>query len=88
MDKTENELIIRDKLAIERTKLANERTFLAYFRTSVVFFGSGIGVLNIHFFNEIDYIGFFLVVIAPFLLTIGLYRALKVRKSIKKFCST
>lgn len=79
----EKALILRDKLALERTKLANERTFLAYFRSAVVFFGSGLGVINIHFFQKIDYIGYFLVIVAPFLFIFGLIRLLKVRKNIK-----
>ena len=36
-----SQLILRDRLAIDRTKLANERTFLAYFRTSIIFLGTG-----------------------------------------------
>ncbi len=33
----QEELILRDFLAIDRTVLANERTFLAYVRTSLAF---------------------------------------------------
>ena len=33
----EDELILRDHLAIDRTELANERTFLAYIRTALAF---------------------------------------------------
>ncbi len=33
----EDDLILRDELAIDRTILANERTFLAYVRTALAF---------------------------------------------------
>ncbi len=78
-------LILRDVLAIERTKLANERTFLAYFRTAVVFFASGIGIISIHFFKKIDYIGYGLVFLSPFVLFWGIYRFVKVKKSISRY---
>lgn len=63
-----------DLLALERTKLANERTFLAYFRTAVVFFSSGFAILKINSLKDIDSIGYFLVILAPLLLFIGIFR--------------
>ena len=36
------ELILRDRLAIDRTVLANERTLLAYIRTALTLFLVGI----------------------------------------------
>ncbi len=37
-----DELILRDKLALDRTVLANERTYLSYVRTALIFLASGI----------------------------------------------
>jgi len=47
---TEEELALRDHLAIDRTALANERTLLAYFRTGLTLFLAG--VTFVHFSNE------------------------------------
>ena len=80
----ESELILRDLLAIERTKLANERTFLAYFRSSVFFIATGVSIIHINFFSEVNFLGWSFVGISPLLLTIGLVRLIKVRKSVSK----
>jgi len=78
-------LILRDRLAIERTKLANERTFLAYFRTGIIFLGTGISIVSIEFFERVDYLGWTLVVVAPAIIAIGLYRLHYTRKTIQSF---
>jgi inner membrane protein YidH len=78
-------LILRDKLAIERTKLANERTFLAYFRTGVVFLGAGLSILHIEFFEDINYLGWLLIGLAPIVIGIGIYRVYHTRKTIQKY---
>jgi putative membrane protein len=78
----ENDLILRDRLAIDRTKLANERTFLAYFRTSIIFLGTGISITQIQFFEEVVYLGWGLIILSPFILGIGIYRLIKVRRNI------
>ena len=41
------ELILRDKLAIDRTVLANERTLLAYVRTALTLFLVGISLVHL-----------------------------------------
>ena len=40
------ELILRDYLAIERTKLANVRTLFSYIRTSLYLLTAGIGIFR------------------------------------------
>ncbi len=79
----EEELILRDSLAIERTRLANERTFLAYFRSSVFFLATGISIISIHLFEQVDYLGWGFIVLSPIMMAIGLHRLIKVRKIIK-----
>jgi len=44
------ELILRDELAIDRTLLANERTLLAYLRSCVALLIAGVSI--IHFVGE------------------------------------
>lgn len=76
------DLILRDRLAIERTKLANERTFLAYFRSSIFFLATGLSILHINFFNEVNYLGWFFIAISPIVFVIGIVRLISVRKSV------
>ena len=43
----QDDLILRDRLAIVRTKLANERTLFSYIRTSLYLLTAGVGILEI-----------------------------------------
>jgi putative membrane protein len=79
------DLIARDYLAIERTRLANERTFLAYFRTFVVLLSSGFAILRLTALQELEFLGWILLVVAPILLIIGTTRLIVVRRRIKHF---
>ncbi len=79
-----NELILRDTLAIERTKLANERTFLAYFRSSIFFLATGLSIIHINFFIEVNYLGWLFVAMSPLVFGIGLYRLITVRRGISR----
>jgi putative membrane protein len=38
------DLVLREKLAIERTVMANQRTFLSFLRTSLYFFIAGLSI--------------------------------------------
>lgn len=78
------ELILRDRLAIERAKLANERTFLAYFRSSIFFLATGLSIIHINFFQEVNYLGWFFVGVSPIVFGVGFVRLITVRKSISK----
>jgi putative membrane protein len=81
--KNKEALILRDKLAIDRTVLANERTLLSYFRSFVVMISSGAAILKVELLEELETLGFVLVIIAPLLLLIGIVRYFRVRKVIK-----
>ena len=83
-DSTPPALITRDWLAIERTKLANERTFLAYFRTFMVFLGTGLTIIKMHMFVQMEWFGIVLIILAPIILGIGIYRLVKVRNIIRQ----
>lgn len=41
------DLILREKLALERTILANQATFLAFLRTSMYFLVAGVSINNL-----------------------------------------
>ncbi len=68
------ELSFPDILALDRTNLANERTFLAYFRTFIVFLSSGLAILKLEILEDIKFLGYFLLMIAPLLLIVGIAR--------------
>jgi putative membrane protein len=74
-----------DILAIDRTRLANERTFLAYFRTFIVFLSSGFAILKLPQLQEIAEIGYFLVILAPLLLLIGVVRFFYVKRHVERY---
>ena len=80
----DDSLITRDWLAIERTKLANERTFLAYFRTFLVVLGTGVTILKLEILSDLESFGIILIIIASILLGIGIYRLVRVRKTIRR----
>ncbi|PCI11539.1 MAG: hypothetical protein COB73_01730 [Flavobacteriaceae bacterium] len=84
----ENELKLSDVLAIERTRLANTRTFLAYFRSSVFFLATGLSFIKINFFDDVSYLGWGFIILAPLLFLLGLYRRITVNKSINKMIDT
>ncbi len=78
------ELTLRDHLAIERTMLANERNLLAYIRTALAFFVAG--VTFIRFFNHfvIEIIGWIFIPIGILVLVFGAVKYKNVRTKIKK----
>lgn len=73
-----------DLLALARSKLANERTFLAYFRTAVVFFSSGFAILKLGALKDIVSIGYFLLILAPLMIVIGIFRYYYTRIQLRK----
>ena len=87
MSKSEdnNPLITRDWLAVERTRMANERTFLAYLRSGLVFLASGVTVLEVEQLQDLRGLGVFLVVLAPLMLGIGVFRLWWVNRVKKKY---
>jgi putative membrane protein len=80
----ESDLILRDRLALDRTVLANERTLLAYVRTALTFLITGVGFIK--FFLEIvlDILGLIFCVSAMITLSIGLIRYRAHNKNFKR----
>lgn len=75
----DEEMILRDHLAVDRTALANERTFLAYVRTALA--AGGAGAVLIHFFEAwpVRILGVVLVVAAVAFLVVGSLRYLRLQ---------
>ncbi|WP_431158063.1 YidH family protein [Winogradskyella poriferorum] len=84
-NKDKSHLITRDWLAVERTKLANERTFLAYFRTFLVLLGTGVTIIKLEMFSDLESFGIILVIVSAIILAVGIYRLFRVKRKIRKF---
>jgi len=81
----EEELILRDHLAIDRTVLANERTLLAYIRTALAMIIGGLSLIQ--FFDSSDLIkilGWAFIPIGAVTLLIGSWRYRNIAFRIKK----
>jgi putative membrane protein len=81
--KPDEEIILRDYLAIERTRLANERTLLSYIRSSLYLILGGIAFLQLEGFANIKYLGILSLVLSALFLIIGVYRFMLLKKSLK-----
>lgn len=46
------DLILREKLAVQRTHLANQTTFLSFLRTSMYFFVAGLSIESFFAFSK------------------------------------
>ncbi|MFO0838120.1 MAG: DUF202 domain-containing protein [Phycisphaerae bacterium] len=80
----QRQLILRDRLAIDRTAMANERTLLAYVRTSLALVIVGGSLLK--FFNSTlaDVTGWFFIVLGVGTLIIGFAAFAGVRKRLQR----
>lgn len=47
MERLKNDLILREKLAVQRTHLANQTTFLSFLRSSMYFLVAGLTIHNL-----------------------------------------
>lgn len=79
------ELILRDYLALERTRLANERTLLSYSRTSLYMLLGGIAFLQLQDFTKIRWIGYLAIGLSVVFILIGVLRYLQIEKRLQKY---
>jgi putative membrane protein len=77
------DLVLREYLAIERTKLANETTLLAYIRTGLYFLVAGSTLGHLFSTRFWDVLGTPLILVGLLIMTIGIIRYLRLRKSIE-----
>ncbi len=81
----DDELILRDELARDRTHLANERTMLAYLRTAVMLAVAGGTAIKLFAEEPIAvYSGWALAVLSLPVAAFGMWRFLRVRKSLMR----
>jgi len=82
---SEEQIILRDYLALERTKLANERTLLAYSRTSLYMLLGGIAFLQLREFIRIRWIGYLAIALSIILALVGILRYIQISKRLSKY---
>ena len=81
----QDEIILRDYLAMERTKLANERTLLSYIRSSLYLLLGGIAIIQLEGFERIKFLGYISLGLTVILLVIGVYRFQKLNKQLRNY---
>ena len=82
--KPDQEVILRDYLAIERTRLANERTLLSYIKSSLYLLLGGITVLQLTNYPDLAYLGITALIFSAIFFVIGIYRFMVLKKSLKR----
>lgn len=82
--KPDQEVILRDYLAIERTRLANERTLLSYIKSSLYLLLGGITVLQLKNYPDLEYLGITALIFSAIFFIIGIYRFTLLKKSLKR----
>lgn len=71
----QDDLILRDHLALDRTVLANERTFLAYVRTALATMAAGATLPKLFPDDRtFELVGWLLIAIGVACLAFGIYR--------------
>jgi putative membrane protein len=81
---TNEEMILRDYLALDRTKLANERTLLAYMRTVIGLVASAFGMIEIIDVAWARNLGYVFLVLAPVCLFFGIWHFIKVKTKLDR----
>ncbi|WP_369686020.1 DUF202 domain-containing protein [Mariniflexile sp. AS56] len=82
--KPDEQIILRDYLAIERTRLANERTLLSYIRSSLYLLLGGIAFFQLKNFPNFRYLAFVSLFFSALFFVIGIYRFMLLKKSLKR----
>lgn len=80
--KINKDLILREKLAIERTVMANQRTFLSFIRTSLYFAVAGLSIEELLTFRNEGILVAISFIISFLLLLAGFIAFLKQKKNI------
>jgi putative membrane protein len=77
------DLILREKLALERTEMANDRTLLSFVRTSLYFLIAGLTIDSLIEVSYGTFIRWSLWVISLVCLVVGILRYLRQKKKLK-----
>jgi putative membrane protein len=78
------DLILREKLALQRTIMANQTTLLSFVRTSMYFLVAGISIKNLTTIKSGQVIEITFIIIAAILMGVGFWNYFNQKKKIKK----
>lgn len=78
------DLILRERLALQRTLLANQSTFLSFLRTSMYFLIAGLSLQNVLKIENSNIIEIVLFSVSGIIFLIGIGNYFKHKKSILK----
>ena len=84
---SDDQLTLRDKLAIDRTTLANERTFLAYARTAIGLLAGGVALLQLADAAWAIGLGWAALALSPLVMLLGIRRFWRVRTRLRRATS-
>lgn len=76
------DLILRERLALQRTVLANQSTFLAFLRTSMYFLIAGLSLKNLLKIENSTEIEIVLFIVSFVIFVLGIVNYFKHKKSI------
>ncbi|WP_202912398.1 DUF202 domain-containing protein [Sphingobacterium olei] len=76
------DLILRERLAIQRTHLANQTTCLAFLRTAMYFFVAGLSIDSFFSFSESHFTMWLFFTVSIVLITYGIFNFWKNRAKI------
>lgn len=79
----DEDLILRDQLAIDRTVLANERTLLAYIRTGLALILTGAGCLKFFVHPLVHAAGYCLMLLGVVIAVLGSHRFIAMNRDIQ-----
>lgn len=78
------DLILRERLALERTEMANDTTLLAFVRTSLYFLVAGLTINNLIPVRNGELTKYGLWIASTLTLTIGVVRYLRQKRKIRE----
>jgi len=78
------DLILRERLALQRTNLANQTTYLAFLRTALYFFIAGISAESLLKIENSFYIEILFLIISALIFIVGIINYFNQKKSILK----
>ena len=81
---SDDDLTLRDRLALDRTMLANERTLLAYLRTALALLAGSVALLQFAEAAWTVWLGWAALPLAVFVTVIGLARFWRVQKRLRR----
>jgi inner membrane protein YidH len=82
--KPDEQVILRDYLAIERTRLANERTLLSYVRSSLYLLLGSIAFYQLKEYSNFEYLALTAIIFSVIFFIIGIYRFTLLKRSLKR----